>query len=219
MRGSKHTSGKAYDEIDLYLIRLVLDDLEDIAADTCANATVRQLRRASAPLRRLLIDNGGGLLKKAWSQIFSQGPSLKIEASRLERGRCIGNGLAVVLEANLPEGRLFQTKVAYEPNAFLSNACVVERMNLPTFLKSHVLYSPNVLLSRGQFIKYVANKAGGVHLDESLEEHELQMLEIAETYSFMGGINAIDLAMKSIGQTLSNDAMIGQWVAAAKTLI
>lgn len=216
-RGPKKEGEEVSRDPDLRLIRLVLDDLEDIEADTCQNATGRQLRRASVPLRRLLVDNGGGIFKKAWSQIFPKGPSLKIMSSRLERGRCVGNGLAVALETNLPEGRLFYTQISYEPAAFLHNPHIVELMSLSTFLNSHVMYAPGIWLSRVQFIKYVANKAGGVHFDASLEEHEVKMLELAE-YSFLGGVNCVDLAIKATGQTVANDAMVRRWVTAARHL-
>ncbi len=145
------------------LARVVMSDLRYLGTGWHApDIDEDVLRRDSAILRRLLIDNGG-MLQRLRRQLGLRGEPrvTAIDVTEL-KGRV---DLAVAGGGSVGEWE-FRSIMAWEdPNAPSVDFPEPTELVLSRFLDSACVLLDDTLVRRRHLIKYVANKLGGVHFD------------------------------------------------------
>jgi hypothetical protein len=136
------------------------------------------LRRDSVVLRRLLIDNGGGLLRTYRKQLGHRG-DVKVEAVEINEtiadldrakvrfasaGGATHAGMSVRGVVNyagaMPDGKVKERFLRGPEHA-------LRKIGLARYLDATCLIVQGVSVSRRSLIQYIANRGGGVHYDET----------------------------------------------------
>lgn len=210
-----------------YLIRTVAEDLEYFDREWGNEVTDATLRRGSTTLRKLLIQ---GDLFKAWNAKRMADEPYVI-APRLEAGLfctptqrphigLAGGGEFGALHLSLAVAHI---SAEPEPPPHIPDAATTHRFRLAEFVESASLYAEDTVVSRGEIVKYVANKLGGAHTDFSRRKKDAvhALLDrVAPQFAFLTSLklpakNAVYFELLSIGQLVGRSPSMRAFVAAA----
>lgn len=158
----------------------MLDDLKHLRETlTVSQPTSGDIRRMSNQVRRLLIDNGGDLVRIAAPRLrrklMFQVPDFKREAKTTNENDTffVALGGGGIFGSALERFEIARPDISFDgvERATLmgKRACVDDAptplisVNLDGFLAQPVVFIGNKWFSRIEVLKYVANEAGGVH--------------------------------------------------------
>lgn len=207
--------------MDMELARIVVEDIDFLTREWSQDIDDASLRRASPILRSLLVE--GHLGKIA----HDCGRSLKILAPAINK---------VLGEAELQEKIYFQAGGAKYKGMEIQAMSLVNRAQSPQEIKANherdkmvigksypvklkmYLRQPSfvvdgVLIYRDEVIKYVSNKLGGAHYDESRNttskggvalEDKYTLLDKVRAGTIVADKNAVYYELLSIGQRVVN---------------
>ena len=204
------------------LVDVVLADLSHLAGELHQQVDDHSLRRGSAILRRLLVDND---LQKAWKA-----------AGRPRQPLILATTLEPILAA-VPQGKialaaaggaLYQgmalmgmLEVGYvmpvaEMESIRAKGILRQQLPLDRYVGSTTMIVHGTSVSRRVLIKYVANKLGGAHFDprrqSDAESKAFRLLDyVGETYQ-LAGKNAVYFELLAIGQALVMSTSIRAWL-------
>lgn len=189
--------------MDTDLLRVTRRQLTQISEQLSRNPTPDSILGMSAPLRQLLIDNGG-VLRKAWLEVrgsagFSMEP--QIEANYLDEvvslpsyQRKDATSFAVAGFANFKGawlGPIIFTNVALGEQEIKQQLEFMyknhkTRRKLTLYLRSVSIFYNGLSASREEVIKYAANKLGGVHYDKKRDNSKRAVLQrfLDEAFDF-----------------------------------
>ena len=195
------------------LIRTVVEDLDYLRTDWCADISDAQLRRGSTTLRRLIAE---GELQRAWKAAgLAREPEIPafvipeiftvFDPARLlcaTAGGAIHKGIQaagmVMVDYSAPQAQLEQHRALGLPQATLG---------LRAFSEGECVKVRSGSLNRRQLVKYVANRLGGAHFDGKRgKAHEEQLFaELDESSSRMRIVDkpVTYFELLSIGQALA----------------
>lgn len=154
-----------------------------------------EIRKISADMRFLFID-GNGNLKKAWKTAgLKNEPKILVPSFLNKTDNSVNSTIFTGGGANINGMQIMgfsysdralsdeEIKADYEKERASINA-PAEQIGLNAYLNSKVVKVNNIMLSRREIIKYVANKLGGVHYDEKGRDqnvesfrHEVRLLD------------------------------------------
>jgi len=176
------------------------------------------LRRDSVILRRLLIDEGGGILRTYRRQLGHRGDlkvmavDFKAQLEGLDRsqvkfataGGATHMGLMVAGAVIGSRGTMNDAQM----KAQFERGLVVRRVSLTRYLQSTCMVIDGRSILRHNVIQYIANRRGGVHFDPT-RDRSRQDVE-AQFVAMDGAMEAFSVANKrfvyfellAIGQTL-----------------
>jgi hypothetical protein len=211
--------------MDLDLIKTVSEDLDYLSEEWTQDIDDASLRRASPVLRSLLIENQ--LMKVANilnEEIKIMAPVISKSASYLndpsivfyQSGGAKYKGaeiqfLTILNRAKSPE----EIKADYEREKVVIGQIYPEKLSL--FMKQISFVISGVKINREEVIKYIANKKGGAHYDDSRKidiigpkgelEKRYSLLDNIHNGTYTADKNAVYYELLSIGQRLieSND--------------
>jgi hypothetical protein len=207
--------------MDIELARIVLEDIEYLSHEWNQDIDDASLRRSSPILRSLLIEGQLGIVAHAC------GRNLRIMAPAINR---------VLTENELKQFVYWQAGGAKHKGMEIEAASMVNRalseqeikanyerdkivigksypVKLGAFLRQPSFVVEGVLINREEVIKYVSNKLGGAHYDESRSttakpeptlEDKYVLLDKLRTGTYVAEKNAIYYELLSIGQRLVN---------------
>lgn len=190
------------------LSEYVLDDIALLREDFGGNDFLdSRIRNASAILNKLL--NEGNLLK-AWRFNIGKLSQPIITAPRLEYfmnvdpSRGILNAVAGGAHLGGIQhalGIVNKGRISLEAPA--NTDPIEHKFKLNTYLEATGLILDGVAISRFNLIKYVANKAGGKHIDFKLKDQKefIALRNGKDNFSYFGK-NAINIELHSIIQLL-----------------
>jgi hypothetical protein len=206
---------------------VVLNDLRYLATTwTVKEIDDNFLRRDSVTLRRLLIDDGGGLLRKARKEMGLRGdprlsaidlieeiegldPRLIVLASA---GGATHRGMAVA-GALLYEGAMSPEQIKRQA----ARGMQVRDLPLSRYLDSPCLLTRGVRIPRRELIRYIANKKGGGHYDEKRDRkgdpRSFGALDSLIGAAQLAGKDAVYFELLSIGQALIKSPQIATMLA------
>lgn len=153
-------------KIDLARDESILGDFRNFERlQSIEDPSNHEVRLYAAAVRRLLIDNGGGLLAPAAAsrgiKLAYYAVDTKAMAARARNGKTILYSAGGVKAFGLQFSSIECLHGAVAGNEKSAYA----EWPLQTFLKQPVLFWRGVSLTRSQVVAYVANKAAGVHYD------------------------------------------------------
>lgn len=198
--------------MDSELEQVVREDLQFLTESWQTDLSDSYLRRDSAVLRRLLIDNGHGLLPRYWQALGRPGKHPRVEATLFHDN--LGGAerddieCAFAGKVHYGHGTLFSfiearsSSGATEPQGPQS---VQKVLKLPRFLDSTVLIVEGTRVRRRDVISYIANRKGGVHLDsgrDRAQDKAVAALDATSGKYELIGKDIVYLALLSIGQNL-----------------
>ena len=184
-----------------------------------------RLRRDSGILRRLLIDNGGGLLRTYRRRAGLKG-EIKVEAQDLGR-QLVGTDRKHLRFAAAGGGTHAGMTVAAvsvhsvamsadEVRAQYERGMPTSVFGLSKFLDSPCLILDGRSINRRDLIKYVTNRLGGVHFDENrdpvTERAFLALDRIMGTIS-IAEKNVVYFELLSVGQAILGSAQVTEMLS------
>jgi hypothetical protein len=187
----------AFTKIDLQQLTDARDDLLHLRTIAKIDAKSGDARRASVTLRKLLVD---GTLIRDWKRMgFPKSPQIlatRIGTAGLEEDVTTGAGML----------GLGGIRWGFHPKISKLDTMLVMRtlkptdhlFMLPDYIRSACAILGGHVITRHQLIKYVANKADGVHSDPKREKAYEAALDEADVMK-VGG--ADDDTMKAISLT------------------
>ena len=194
------------------LLEIVADDLRYLKQEWHESVEDSALRRGSAVLRRLLVQNE---LQRAWRMagfasqpivtastlepILQQIPLQKLAFAAAGGARNKGAELRGALIANYAMSEA-EVKTQYE--AEVPSA----KMKLRDFVAAPCVVVSGELVTRHLLIKYIANKLGGVHYDpaRSADERLFRLLDSAREKIMLLEKPAVYFELLSIGQAVAS---------------
>ena len=211
--------------MDIDLIITVSEDLDYLSEEWTQDIDDASLRRASPVLRSLLIENQ--LMKvanilneeiKIMAPVISKSDSYLNDPSIVfyQSGGAKYKGveiqfLTILNRAKSPE----EIKADYEREKVAIGQIYPEKLSL--FMKQISFVISGVKINREEVIKYIANKKGGAHYDDSRKidiigpkgelEKKYSLLDNIHNGTYTADKNAVYYELLSIGQRLieSND--------------
>lgn len=186
------------------LVRTVIADLAYLRAQTSDWADDDALRRASPVIRRLIVEKD---LQRAWREAgLDSEPRIRIptldslrEEIPLEEIRFASAGGAIyrgiqVSEAVLPIGGQSKWRVNFQNS--------VKDIKLNHFINATAVIINGKCVSRRTVVKYVANKLGGVHFDDSRglgkDAESYELLDTANRYKVRFELDGVETSDKSM---------------------
>jgi len=187
------------------LVDVVKSDLEWLVREFEDGSRERdELRRASAVVRRLLVD---GSLQQARKMAGAQGQP-KMDVYPLSQALDLTHlaDVELVVAAGCRIERRLLGPFSMGPQHFsMPSPPVVDSLPLPQFMGSPCLVAKGQFVSRNQVVKYIANKLGGVHYDTSRlrkSDEYIQQLQALDGYMVVKPISAVDLTLLAIIQAM-----------------
>ena len=203
------------------LIDNVVSDLNYLRRELSPPVGEHAVRRASAILRRLLVDGElGGAWRAAGSQKEPQLTARSLNrfltqnASNWIRFASAGKAEYLPLpppqqrqpgEPPAPGGGLRLVSAVWCPDELPNQASLIaeETLYLTAFMSAPCLVVWGVQVSRRALVKYVANKLGGVHFDPTRgTTDEDELFKVLDQVKEPTDMNAIYYELLSIGQAL-----------------
>jgi len=202
---------------ELYRISIVAADLRFLKEEWDQEVGDDSLRRSSAVLRRLLIENELG---RAWRSVGMPG---KLQVSAVDLRNVIGDRVLTSIDfahagggsyggfriaglhkTSSPAPETWGSEMHRKPPGF-----PVRKFALTEFVESPCLIVAGTEITRGELVKYVANKLGGAHTDlrrdESKEfDRKCQLLDTHRITTRIVEKNSVYYELLSIGQALVN---------------
>lgn len=207
--------------MDIELAQIVAEDIDYLSREWNQDIDDPSLRRASPILRSLLVE--GQLAKVA----HACGRNLRIMTPAINR---------VLTETELKQSVYWQAGGAKYKGMEIQATSIVNRalsaqeikakyerdkkligksypVKLGTFLRQPSFVVEGILINREEVIKYVANKLGGAHYDESRStttkhaptlEDKYALLDKLRAGTYVAEKNAIYYELLSIGQRVVN---------------
>ena len=190
------------------LSEYVIDDIallrEDFGGDNFLDS---RIRNATSILNKLLIE---GNLLKAWRFNIGKLSHPVITAPRLEYFMNVDPSRAIInaVAGGAHLGGIYHAlgitnkgSIPIEPPA--NTNPIAHKFKMSAYLEATSLILDGVAISRFNLIKYVANKAGGKHIDFKLKDKkEFIALKNGKDYFNYFGKNAINIELQSIIQLL-----------------
>ena len=184
---------------DSDIAQIVAEDLQHLQTEHHGDVSDASLRRNSAVLRRLLIDND---LIKAWRLIAVEGKPLITFLTTDDIVGRIPRRLVRFAHAGYAEKSdigiacTYILKDALQPSEIKKYLSQVKMpnpnceppwrtMSLKNFSKSTIAIVESVEISREELVKYVSNKLGGAHLDPKRSVSSLE-----KKYRMLDGFRA-----------------------------
>lgn len=186
----------------------MLDDLGHMReALLRTQPTTGDIRRLSAVLRRLLIDNGGDLNKIApprlGHRMMIRVPDFKSSAQLIDTGAThfASFGGAGIFGSNLDTFLVDLHPVGIGPNTLSlegqrpssENELKLVEVSMKGFLSQKVTYCEGRWFSRVEVLKYVANEAGGVHSGNHADDEVLKLRRARKIGAFFMDDNGMAL--------------------------
>jgi hypothetical protein len=207
-----------------YALSSVAEDLEYLRDAWREGTTEADLRRGSAILRRLLIDNGQGVLIQIWRELgFERQPV--VVAPSLSRAVLAANNKIVLATAGRASvdgidiaGYLRATEAFdddYSPDGH--EQLLADYVSAPCI----VVYGHRI--SRGELVKYFSNYLGGVHLSWRARKKQddyarlFRRIDELPVQSELLGKDLLHFELLSIGQVIGQSSDCMRLVAAIKT--
>jgi hypothetical protein len=190
------------------LVRIVASDLQYLHDEWNEQIDDDSLRRTSAVLRLLLVQNE---LQRAWKEAgFVKEPeivalTLAYEPLSLDRILFASAGGARYKGARM--GGAFVAKGHLTPDQRRGLGPPEKRFGLRDFINSPCIAIEGALVSRRVLIKYVSNKLGGAHFDPRRDHSEegkvFRRLDSVGTTMRVIGKQVVYYELLSIGQALA----------------
>jgi len=206
-------------------LSVVAEDLEFLRTEWHAEVHNADIRRGSAILRRLLIDDAYGT---AWRSVGHGGEPRVIAVdleqfmSRIPRDQ-IAMALATgVRHRGVEYAGICVAKGLHDPSPELSPALSAGgfpgefEYRLSAYLASPSAVVGRQTISRREVIKYVANVKGGVHLGARARRAELKLVArvaALERRFDVEGTDGLLLEILAIGQAIGRSADAGRLVS------
>jgi len=170
---------------DLRLHKICLEDLELLIELNKKSLTEKEIRLISPIIRRLLIEN---TLQRVWRNIGFNS-MIKLNSTSMEnmiqvfevketKFMTLGganNGSGVV--GNFVIYNKALTEEDIKKDFILNKEVKVSEVPIHILLDTPCIIVNGVLITKKELIKYIANKCGGVHFDNSREEKEYKELD------------------------------------------
>jgi hypothetical protein len=189
-------------------LRVVLEDLDFLSSEWDQDVSDASLRRSSPVLRRFLQADD---LLKAW-QKTGHSAQPQVVTSDLSKRLTI-TPLATVKFAvaggaeykGMRVAHVFESSQALSPTQqqqIFALGPPEIKQNLTDFTNSPCVIVDGITISRVQLVKYVANKLGGAHFDETRDKMYQELLDrVGKTYT-IAGKKGVYFELLSIGQAL-----------------
>ncbi|MGA4531727.1 hypothetical protein ACPA1H_15390 [Ectopseudomonas chengduensis] len=222
--------------MNLELARVVSEDLDFLFSEWNQDIDDASLRRSSPVLRSLLIE---GLLGKVAQEC---GRDLRVMAPAINR---------VITETELKQNAYFQAGGAKYKGMVIQSTSIINRarttqeikenyertknvigksypVKLGVFLRQPSFVVDGTLINREEVIKYVANKLGGAHYDESRKVSAGAGVTLDEKFTLLDKVrneisiadkNAIYYELLSIGQRIINSRDVRHFRKNLQTII
>lgn len=153
------------------------------------NPTPKNLLQASSIIRRLLMDDGTPLIHKVAGPLGYK-PRFKFVSMNIKNRPIFDENLSFYYQ---------------NPSIYGENYSK-QPVKLDQFLSSHVVYCQGSEISVGDFIRYCANVAGGVHKGEPKGKFNSKNIHTTSNFVFINGNkypleiirNIIDILLKSL---------------------
>lgn len=213
-------------------VSVVAEDLHFLREEWDKEATDSSLRRSSAVLRRLLVDNDFG---QAWRAVgLPKGPLVKaVEMSAVINNRPIQSVEFAHAGTVTHKGMMVFGAAVY--NRALSPAEIRKgfqggpdyegrKMALKRFLEGAIIIVKGTRIDRRELILYVSNKLGGAHFDARRRdsnplEKKFRLLDtLREEEMVVADKDAIYLSLLSIGQNVAEAEDVGKFLARCRDL-
>ncbi|QNN54599.1 hypothetical protein [Nocardioides mesophilus] len=207
--------------------RLVVSDLRYLQRQWSSVDRLEEdnLRRDSATLRRLLIDNGNGLLTNYWKSLGHKGQikvttvdmrayleGVDLKALQFAGAGGARNGGAQV-SATLVSSKVLTEEEIRNRYERATDGPPTRTSTLSTFLDSTGIRVAGVAVSRRNIIQFVGNRLGGVHFDETrghAKAHVAEQFAALDSAVEMkvADLNAIYFELLSIGQSVLDSEQV-----------
>lgn len=212
--------------MDQEALRYVAEDLAFLR-DWSADISEPEIRRGSATLRRVLVENAYGNAWRAAS--FKREPRLiAVDLNNIVAPADIGK-VAFVLAAGADfRGLYIGSAMVNEGSEVLppvrdavmrENGFPGEReFGLNEYMRSHSAFAFGEWITRADVVKYIANVKGGVHLSASQRRREAELVaRIAkiEKRIVVQGIDGLLLELVAIAQAVGRSHDASRLIAAA----
>src|SRR3990172_5622683 len=211
------------------LVRTIIEDLEHVRGQCEARVGEPDVRRLSAVLRRLLIDNA---LQKAWTLLgFEKEPKLQAPTLRpilktyplkrvrlawaggaLAQGKGWGNVKVAEMYSLEPESGV---DVEDDPLATDGAGRPWPELGLRHFMDEPSVIVRGKKIPRRVVLRFVANKMGGVHFDKDVGKgSEAELYRLLDEHAWLGqgldGRPILSCEVMSIAQALVESADLAQ---------
>lgn len=212
-------------------LRTTVEDLEHLRSKWGDHIDDISLRHGSVLLRRLLID---GDFFKAWKKLNFAGHPYVV-APRVEyflKKKVAENIKWIIAGGGQYKGvkAAFGILIKGERSPAVPKGIdpINHKFSLGSFVNSTSIYVDRVCISRGEIIKYVANKLGGAHfdanrdkplgvkfrlLDENIDSFQIQHI------SDLKGKNAVYFELLSIGQLIGESPGVARLIERARQVL
>jgi hypothetical protein len=199
-------------------LQIVVDDLRYITEEWDDSIEDHALRRDSAVLRRLLVQND---FQRAWriagfeKEPRLTAPTLSHTLSRFPRQRIVFAAAGGAVYKGVEVQGVLVAKGRRATGGPPPDKPPQERCGLKDFMEAPCIVAAGDLISRRVLIKYVANKLGGAHFDTARQSGKDDEVLFSELDSVrqqfeVGGKNAIYFELLSIGQVLAKNQDVGR---------
>jgi hypothetical protein len=206
---------------EAYALSSVAEDLEYLRAGWLEGTSDADLRRGSAILRRLLIDNGQGVLIQIWRELGFQRQPVVVAPS-LSAAVLAASGTIVLATAGKASvdgidiaGYMRSTEAFnddYSPDGH--EQLLADYISAPCI----VVYGEQI--SRRELVKYFSNYLGGVHLSWRARKKQddfarlFRRIEELPIQSELLGKDLLHFELLSIGQAIGQSSDCMKLVAA-----
>jgi hypothetical protein len=213
-------------QVDLNLAQVIYEDLDYLTQKWNQDIDEPSLRRESVTLRRLLVeDRGLAVLARMMNRgLMVVAPTVTLPRLKGIAFFSVGGGMTKMGSVT-GGGFLIGDAALNKPREAMIGAS--SPMKLFKFLKQTCLVLSDTGINREEVIKYVSNKIGGAHYDNS--RHEAKDLE--KKYILMDAVhkgsirstamdkNVVYYELLSTGQYLINSPDIQQFMKEIRELI
>jgi hypothetical protein len=211
--------------LETHQILTVAEDLEYLKRQWSDGAAGDDLRRGSAILRRLLVENE---ILAAWKQLgLVDQPKVVSVDLHLMVGDDLSRVVAAVAGGARVAGGYFAGAVLEGPFDSPDQAPVrastqseIERVfRLKEYVEDPCAVAQGEVVSRREVVKYFANHLGGVHLSRRArvkEEPMIRRLERIQSLFEIGGLEGLHHEILAIGQVVSGSQDVQRLVSAIR---
>jgi len=198
-----------FSKAQLEAMRIVHSDLDFIAKEWTDQVDDDTLRRFSATLRQLLVDEGGLMQKvEDWIQTkcYVQASSRNMENAGSDDTAFFSTGGArfngMTIQDITISNRVLDAKEIRDNYSNNSRPRLV-KYSIEKYLSAPCITYEGETFNRTDLIKFVANKLGGTHYElEKKKLARMRSLDNAKEQIYIAGKSSIYYEFLSIGQTI-----------------